>query len=105
MLPSAVASIRKTLLCPAVGAIRDDGGSFGLGRFLAQGARLGRGGLGRRGLNRRRLARRRLGVVLLKPSLHEAARRLGHVEETNSGAAARVQTWRSEEHTSGLQSR
>jgi hypothetical protein len=28
--------------------------------------------------------------MLLEPSLHEAARRLGHVEETNSGAAARV---------------
>ena len=32
----------------------------------------------------------RLGIILLQPGLHQAARRLGHIEKTNSGAAAGV---------------
>src|SRR5208282_2448301 len=32
----------------------------------------------------------RAASILLKPDLHQAARSLGHVEETNSGAPARV---------------
>src|SRR5208337_5011029 len=70
------------MLSAAVAGIGNEGAILGFGRLLG----LGAGAC--RWLSWH--SAYRVVTAVLKPGLYEAARRLGHIDETNAGAAARV---------------
>src|SRR5208282_622662 len=95
---TALADIRQgaaigNATAAAVAGIGEAEGPFRFGRFLAPWARPICGRLGHSRLACRclgGLSGSRGGMTQLEPGLYETARRLGHIEGANSGAAARI---------------